>query len=43
MKETKKSAVVLPGDKLAVSEEFLPGRHAYDNSGSIRALVAGSV
>ena len=43
MKETKKSAGVLPGDKLAVSEEFLPGQHTYDNSGSIRALVAGSV
>ena len=42
MKETKKPTVVLPGDKLAVSEEFLPGRHVYDNSGSIRALVAGS-
>jgi len=44
MKETKpKAAEVLPGDKLAVSEEFLPGRHTYDNAGSIRALVAGSV
>lgn len=44
MKETrKKAAGVLPGDKLAVAEEFLPGRHAYDDAGSIRALVAGSV
>lgn len=44
MRETRtKPARVLPGDKLAVSEEFLPGQHAYDNSGSIRALVAGSV
>ena len=43
MKETKKAAGALPGDKLAVSEEFLPGRHTYDNAGSIRALVAGSV
>lgn len=34
---------VLPGDKLAVSEEFLPGQHTYDNAGLIRALVAGSV
>jgi len=44
MKETKaKPGGVLPGDKLAVSEEFLPGRHTYDDSGLIRALVAGSV
>lgn len=44
MKEPKtKREGVLPGDKLAVSEEFLPGQHTYDNSGSIRALVAGSV
>lgn len=44
MKEAKrKLAGVLPGDKLAVSEEFLPGPHTYDNAGSIRALVTGSV
>lgn len=44
MKETKpKQPGVIPGDKLAVSEEFLPGAHTYDSSGSIRALVAGSV
>ena len=43
MKEGKKGTVALPGDKLAVSEEFLPGRHAYDSSGLIRALAVGSV
>ena len=43
MKETKKQGGVLPGDRLAVSEEFLPGRHTYDNSGLIRALAVGSV
>lgn len=44
MKESKpKRTGVLPGDKLAVSEEFLPGQHTYDNHGAIRALVAGSV
>ncbi len=42
MKETKKTGV-LPGDKLAVSEEFLPGQHTYDDSGLIRALTVGSV
>jgi exosome complex component CSL4 len=39
----KKSAGVMPGDKLAVSEEFLPGKHTYDDSGLIRALTVGSV
>jgi exosome complex component CSL4 len=43
VKEPRKGTTVLPGDKLAVSEEFLPGRHTYDNSGSIRALMVGSV
>jgi len=44
MKETKaKAAGVLPGDKLAVSEEFLPGPNTYDDSGLIRALRAGAV
>ena len=44
MKNTKpKGTIVMPGDKLAVSEEFLPGRHTYDDSGLIRALTAGSV
>jgi exosome complex component CSL4 len=43
MRETKKPARVLPGDKLAVSEEFLPGQHTYDDSGLIRALRAGLV
>lgn len=38
MKETD---VVLPGDKLAVSEEFLPGRHAIDEGGFVKALVVG--
>lgn len=42
MKESKKPAV-FPGDKLAVSEEFLPGKHTYDDSGIIRALTAGEV
>jgi len=32
MKETKaKMDGVLPGDKLAVSEEFLPGQHTDDD------------
>ena len=44
MKEAKpKKTGALPGDRLAVSEEFLPGRHAYDSSGTIRALAVGEV
>ncbi len=38
-----KTDAVLPGDKLAVSEEFLPGKHTYDDSGLIRALMVGEV
>lgn len=34
---------VLPGDKVAVSEEFLPGKHTYDDAGLIRALAVGAV
>ncbi len=43
MGKDKKNQVVLPGDPLAVSEEFLPGKYAYDDSGRIRALLAGKV
>lgn len=41
MKDSKEK--VLPGDILAVSEEFLPGMHTYDQRGVIRALKAGAV
>jgi exosome complex component CSL4 len=33
----------LPGDPLAVSEEYLPGSNAYDADGTIRALQTGVV
>ena len=39
----KQATPALPGDRLAVTEEFLPGAHTYDDGGKIRALVAGSV
>jgi exosome complex component CSL4 len=39
---SKKSGV-LPGDKVAVSEEFLPGRNVYDDYGVLRALNVGKV
>lgn len=41
MKEKK--PVVLPGDQVAVSEEYLPGPHVYDDSGRLRALAVGLV
>ncbi|MGA2663382.1 MAG: exosome complex RNA-binding protein Csl4 [Nitrososphaerales archaeon] len=34
---------VLPGDPLAISEEYLPGPNAYDADGTIRALKTGTV
>lgn len=43
MKEKVRQDGVLPGDRLAVSEEFLPGRHTYDAKGLIRALSVGTV
>lgn len=43
MKAQRKSEVALPGDRLAISEEFLPGAHTYDQAGVIRSLVAGAV
>lgn len=43
MKGEKKPVGVLPGDKLAVSEEFLPGPRTYEKSGLIRALAVGTV
>jgi exosome complex component CSL4 len=40
---TNKQSRVLPGDPLAVSEEYLPGNNAYDADGTIRALQTGVV
>jgi exosome complex component CSL4 len=42
MKPTRRE-VTIPGDKLAVSEEFLPGKHVYDHGGLIRSLAIGTV
>jgi len=38
-----KKATVLPGDKVAISEEFLPGPNVYDDYGVLRALSVGTV
>jgi exosome complex component CSL4 len=42
MKEPKVNRV-LPGDKIAISEEFLPGKHTYEDAGLIRALAVGGI
>lgn len=39
----KKKSAVLPGDEVAVSEEFLPGHNVYDDDGVLRALSVGRV
>ena len=39
----EKKRTALPGDRLAVSEEYLPGPHVYDDSGLLRALAVGTV
>jgi exosome complex component CSL4 len=39
----RKKSAVLPGDEVAVSEEFLPGRNVYDDDGLLRALAVGKV
>ncbi len=33
----------LPGDRIAISEEFLPGEHTYESGGLIRAMAVGGV
>jgi len=33
---------VIPGDPMAIAEEYLPGPHAYDDGTKIRALVVGT-
>jgi len=39
----KRKSKVLPGDEVAVSEEFMPGRNVYDDSGLLRSLSVGTV
>jgi len=40
---TSEKKTALPGDKLAVAEEYLPGPHVYDDSGMLRSLSVGTV
>ena len=39
----KRAKKVLPGDRIAISEEFLPGSNTYDDAGVIRALTVGGI
>jgi len=40
-KNLKKTAI--PGDSVAVPEEFLPGRNVYESNGWIRSLLVGNI
>ena len=39
--KSQKQKDVRPGDALSISEEFRPGKNAYDADGTVRALLAG--
>lgn len=41
--KTKSGDFVLPGDALGVTEEFVPSDWTYEDDGSIRSLIAGTV
>ena len=41
--KTKSGDFVLPGDALGVTEEFVPSEWTYEDDGSIRSLIAGTV
>jgi exosome complex component CSL4 len=43
MMKSKKEKNALPGDVLAVPEEFLPGENTYSDDVAIRALLVGTV
>ena len=40
---SEKQRFVLPGDAIAVVEEFIPGNNVYESDGTIRALLPGAV
>lgn len=40
---SSKKSIVLPGDIVAVSEEYFPGKNVYEESGVIRASITGRV
>jgi exosome complex component CSL4 len=42
-KKNEDGGRALPGDALAVAEEFLPGQNVYDADGTLRALQTGTV
>lgn len=41
--KVKNGEFVLPGDKLGIIEQYLPGKGTYDNNGNIEATTLGNV
>ena len=39
----KEEQIVMPGDKLGIIEQYLPGEGTYDDNGDIKASVLGNV
>ena len=35
--------IVMPGDKLGIIEQYLPGEGTYDDNGDIKSAVLGNV
>ena len=41
--EKKEEKIVMPGDKLGIIEQYLPGDGTYDDNGDIKSSVLGNV
>ena len=39
----KNEKIVMPGDKLRIIEQYLPGEGTYDDDGDIKSAVLGNV
>ena len=41
--KTKENQIVMPGDKIGIIEQYLPGEGTYDDNGDIKSTVLGNV
>ena len=39
----KEDKIVMPGDKIGIIEQYLPGEGTYDDNGDIKSSVLGNV
>ena len=39
----KEDKIVMPGDKIGIIEQYLPGEGTYDDNGDIKSAVLGNV